>query len=192
MRWPEQEKLASRPVWGVNWFEARAYTRWLDAELRKEIDAAHLAGDYRIMLPTEVLWERAARAASKTTVDSRLWPWGNDENLADQQANLRQKVGSVCAVGLYPPNPIGLYDMAGNAWEWMDNLYQSKPDKMVGVKKDVDLMSAEAMDKSDLPTLRGGSWIDGPDNARCSLRNRTLPDFWNNCVGFRVVLSLAN
>ena len=192
MRWADQEKLASRPVWGVNWFEARAYARWLDAELRKDIEAAELEGAYKIMLPTDVQWERAARASSKTGADSRRWPWGDDENLADQQANLNQKVGSVSAVGLYPPNPVGLYDMAGNVWEWMDNLYSSKPDNMTGVKKDVDLMSEKTLGKSDQPMQRGGSWINDPYLACCSLRNRIQPDNWDNDLGFRVVLSLAD
>ena len=192
MSWAEQEKLESRPVWGVTWFEARAYARWLDAELRNEITAAKLGGNYQIMLPTEIQWERAARANSKTTADSRRWPWGDDENQADQQANLNQKVGSVSAVGLYPPNSIGLYDMAGNAWEWMDNLYSAKTDKMARVVKDVELMSNESLGKSDLPTLRGGSWFDHPGDARCSCRGWVHADGWINIIGFRVVLSLAN
>ena len=192
MGWPEQENLASRPVSGVSWFEARAYARWLNAEMRQSITDATIDRAYEIRLPTETQWERAARAKSLTEADTRRWPWGDDEKLADQRANLNQKVGIVSAVGLYPPNPIGLYDMAGNAWEWMDNLYQSKPDKMLGVRKDVDLMSAEALEKSDLPALRGGSWFLGPGGARCSCRNRGRPDAWAGYVGFRVVLSLAD
>ena len=41
------------------------------------------------------------------------------------------------------------------------------------------------------PALRGASWINNPDNARCSYRNRNQPDNFNNNIGFRVVLSIA-
>ena len=187
MRWVEQEKLVTRPVSGITWFEARAYARWLTKELGKEIVATKLAAGYEIRLPTEIQWERAARAASNVAADTRRWTWGNDVNLADQRANLNQTVGSVCAVGLYPPSPIGLCDMAGNAWEWMDNLYRSKPDGFARVKLDQDLMSAESLEKSDLPTLRGGSWFGNPDLARCSYRGRNPPGRWDGVIGFRAV-----
>ena len=191
MDWQSQKRVGSRPVVGITWFEARAYARWLNQRMHAHIIESGLAPEYQVMLPTEVQWERAARADSITTADSRRWPWGDDEKQAEQRANLSQKIGSPCAVGLYPPNPIGLYDMVGNAWEWMDNLYQSKPAKMDGVKKDVDLISGETVDKSDTPTLRGGSWFNVPDNARCSCRDRAPPGDWGDDIGLRVVLSLA-
>ncbi len=191
MDWAEQRRLASRPVVGVSWFEARAYARWLSEQMRGPLDAAKLEG-YQVLLPTEDQWERAARAASTAGADARKWPWGDDEKLADQQANLNQTVGSVCAVGLYRPTPIGLYDMAGNAWEWMDNLYKGAAVNSARVSRDQDLVSEDTHENSDTPALRCGSWFGDPVNARCSFRNGSHPDDWLNGIGFRVVLSLAN
>lgn len=191
MLWDEQSAHGSRPVWGINWFEARAYCRWLSQQMANQINAIATFEDYVVQLPTELQWERAARAKSFTQTDGRVWPWGGDENLANQKANLSNTIGSVCAVGLYEANPIGLFDMAGNVWEWMDNLYQSTPGAFARVPRDKVLMSAEDLDTSDCPALRGGSWIYGPDDARCSCRFRVRTDGWDDSIGFRVVLSLA-
>jgi formylglycine-generating enzyme required for sulfatase activity len=191
MKWDEQKELGSRPVWGVNWFEARAYVRWLNAQLEPKLIKTLGAG-YAAMLPTELQWERAARAASLAQADGRTWPWGNQEFNAEQHANLNQTIGSVCAVGFFPPNPIGLHDLDGNTWEWMDNLYHAKARDFAPVKRDRELASEESLEKSDRPALRGGSWVDNPDSARCSCRYGYPPDLWGNLIGFRVVLSLAN
>ncbi len=194
LRWAEQKKLSSRPVWGVNWFEARAYARWLGVELRKEIAAAGLDASCQIRLPTEVQWERAARAVSLVGADGRKWPWGDDESQANQKekANLNQAIGSACAVGLYPPNPIGLCDMAGNAWEWMDNLHSDSLVVSGRVRRDQILMREESLAKSNLPALRGGSWVLNADDARCSYSFRSRPIYRSSNIGFRMVLSLEN
>ena len=144
------------------------------------------------MLPTELQWERAARAASLMQADGRTWPWGNEEFNAELHANLNGTIGGVCAVGLFPTNPVGLCDMAGNTWEWMDNLYQAKKRDFSRVEKDRILTSEESFENSDSPALRGGSWLNDPVYARCSFRNWYPPDSWSDLIGFRVVLSLAN
>jgi formylglycine-generating enzyme required for sulfatase activity len=191
MQWDEQKALGSRPVWGVNWFEARAYARWLNAQLEPKLIKTLGAG-YAAMLPTELLWERAARAASLAQADGRIWPWDSQKFNAEQHANLNRTIGGVCAVGLFPPNPVGLCDMAGNTWEWMDNLYQSNTRDFRRIEIDRALASDESLEKSDRPTLRGGSWFLDPDFARCSYRSRLPHGYWDGDVGFRVVLSLAN
>ena len=190
--WSEQKKLAGRPVRGVNWFEARAYARWLSAELAESIEAANLDGGYEIRLPTEVQWERAARADSLTTADTRRWPWGNEEELAEQRANIGSLIGSVCTVGVYPPSTIGLHDMAGNVWEWMDNLYAHKSADFARIGNEQKLMTDPAREKLDLPAVRGGSWSVDFEDARSACRNKFHPVDSNDELGFRVVLSLAN
>jgi formylglycine-generating enzyme required for sulfatase activity len=191
MQWDEQKALGSRPVWGVNWFEARAYARWLNAQLAPGIGQALGAG-YAAMLPTERQWDRAARAVSLTQADGRTWPWGNQEFDAERHANLNGTIGGVCTVGLFPPNPIGLHDLAGNQREWMDNLYEAKGGDFNRVDRDSILLSHEWLQNSDLPALLGSSWIDTPDDARCYFRRRSLPVACPTSIGFRVVLSLAN
>ena len=159
------------------------FRSWLDAQLRPALERSGLPGNYEVMLPTEPQWERAARAASLTTADGRRWPWHGDDSDIDQRANVNQLVGNASVVGLYLANPMGVYDMAGNVWEWMDNPFGSVsgPAKRVpGNAKKVDLLS-----------LRGGSWLTRPEIATCSSRGRSRPDSWDDGLGFRVVLSLA-
>ena len=73
-------------------------------------------------------------------------------------------------MGSYPEGatPDGLMDMAGNVWEWMENLYGQK-------------------DFPDVRALRGGSWSIEPQDLRCDSRNRNDPVNRNYYYGFRVV-----
>jgi formylglycine-generating enzyme required for sulfatase activity len=201
MDWNEQRSRGSCPVMRLSWFEARAYTRWLQERLSgMEPHEALLApqgalAGYRVALPTEAQWERAARAQDLTSSDpKRVWPWEGDDKTAHLKANIAaSKIGRASVVGLFEPNPAGLHDMAGNLWEWQDNLYDGKGDTVQRrLAKDKELKSLEDLDKSDRPALRGGSWSDAASFARCSSRFRSVPDLWSGLVGFRVVLSLAN
>jgi len=182
--WSAQRRYGSRPVFSVSWFEARAYARWLNAQLRPaldRLDASGVSGKYEVTLPTETEWERAAGAASLTSADGRRWPWVGDDSDIDQRANVKLLVGCASAVGLYPPNPIGLHDMAGNVREWTDNVGEPGLVKRVlGDAKKVHLLS-----------LRGGSGADSPAHASCSFRLWNVPDGWGEATGFRVMLSLA-
>ncbi len=201
MDWNDQRSYGSRPVMRLSWFEARAYTRWLqerlgEAQPYQALFAAQgaLAG-YKVALPTEAQWERAARAQDLTRSDpKRVWPWEGDDKTAHLKANIAaSKIGRASVVGLFEPNPAGLHDMVGNLWEWQDNLYDGKGDSVqLRLAKDKELKSLEDLDKSDLPALRGGSWNYTADFARCSSRSGLDPDYWYGGVGFRVVLSLAN
>ena len=179
MVWSEQRRYGSRPASGVSWFEARAYARWLNAQLRPARARSGWPGNYEVMLPTEPQWERAARAASLSEADERRWPWQGDDSDIDQRANVNEFIGNASAVGLYPPNPIGLYDMAGNLWEWMDNSARAGNP----VRSDTSHL--------DLRSLRGGSWINEPVVASSTCRFSYLPDAYNGQIGFRVVLSVA-
>ena len=183
MRWSEQRRYGSRPASGVSWFEARAYARWLNAQLRPTLERRGLPGNYEVMLHTEPQRERAARASNLTEADWRRWPWRGDDSDIDQRANVNQLVGNASAVGLYPANPMGLYDMAGNVWEWMDNAGGSVSGSAKRVRREAK--------KVDSLSLRGGSWVDLPEYAACSFRLRFRPGIWDNDLGFRVVLSLA-
>ena len=190
MDWSAQLPFQSRPVTGVTWFEARAYARWLSAQLQSQIKQNSDLDRYQVLLPTELQWERAARATSPTESDQRNWPWGNKEKEAEQAANLANQVGQPSAVGVYPPSSIGLYDMGGNVWEWQDNLYRPLKDGLVRLPKDHELTNLEEWEKTDRPTLRGGSWFNNPELARCSFRYWNHPDGSGSNIGLRVVLSL--
>ena len=68
-------------------------------------------------LPTEAEWERACRGT-----DSRIYPWGDDPATAER-GKFNNNVGYTREVGAYPPGANGLYDMAGNVWEWTADWY---------------------------------------------------------------------
>jgi hypothetical protein len=91
-----------KPVTSVSWEDAHAYVVWLSEVTGEE---------YR--LPSREEWEYAARGGTTT----RYW-WGDD--ISSAHANFRSGVRQTVNVGSYPPNPFGLYDVIGNALEWVD------------------------------------------------------------------------
>ena len=86
----------THPVVNVNWFAAASYCIWAGKRL-----------------PTEAEWEFAAGGGQ-----NRVFPWG-DELPDETRANFNDDVGTTTPVGAYPPNPYGLHDMAGNAWQFL-------------------------------------------------------------------------
>jgi formylglycine-generating enzyme required for sulfatase activity len=103
----------NRPVINVSWHDATAYANWLTEQTGHQ---------YR--LPTEAEWEYAARAGTET----KYW-WGND--VGSNQANCANRYCGdsfkyTAPVGSFKPNPFGLYDTAGNVWEWTCSEYQDK------------------------------------------------------------------
>jgi formylglycine-generating enzyme required for sulfatase activity len=108
---PQAQCAADVPVVEVDWFDALLFCHWLTDKL-----AAQLPADHRVLLPTEVQWERAARGA-----DARKYPWGDE---APTPA-LAVVEFSVSAVGGRPAgaSPVGCHDMAGNVFEWCLTAY---------------------------------------------------------------------
>lgn len=155
-----------RPVTDIHWNDASAYLAWLSARSGKP---------YR--LPTESEWEYAVRAGTATT-----YPWG--QTLVKERANCLgcndQKRGSTVPAGQFPANAFGLYDMAGNAAEWVADCwsenYRSAP-------RDG---SAYTVGGCRERVLRGGSFNNDPRYLRSAARFKYEADvrFYTN--GFRV------
>ncbi len=193
--WAAQRAHGSRPVCGISWFEARAYVRWLNVQgaFRQRLAAAGLH-QRQAQLPTVSQWERAARAKDLNSADQREYPWGGSEDEGVQlHANIDGSgIGRVSVTGLFAPSSIGLCDVAGNLWEWQDNLYgQIAGSKALRVALAQNWETDEALKNSNRLALRGGSWGIRPDGARASLPAMARPDIRNSIVGFRVVLSPA-
>lgn len=140
---PAYFKGPRRPVEDVNWFEAQEYCR--------------RAGK---RLPTQDEWEKAARAGTAT-----LYPWGDamDDRFAWHKGNAGKQTHPV---GLKQPNALGLFDMAGNVWEWTasDHEVQGK-------------------------VVRGGSWRNSHTSLRSHHRILSLPNQRFHYVGFRCARS---
>ena len=152
-----------QPVVGVSWYAARAYCSWLSCLQQQE-------GLYR--LPTEKEWEWAA-AGREPDGSLRKYPWAKSKGEPNPElANYGNNVGATTPVGRYPEGamPEGLMDMAGNAWEWMENPFT---ENKIG------------------RALRGGSWDDRSGYLRCAARYFVYPrDYWS-FSGFRVVCEFA-
>ncbi len=145
-----------QPVVAVCWYAATAYCFWLSL-VESGGDDTNL---YR--LPTEKEWEYAAGGK-----EGRIYPWGNQAP-SSTLANYNENEGATTPVGRYPDGatPEGLFDMAGNAREWMESWYDK-----------------------DVRSLRGGSWLSDVDSLRCSSRGGNYPGSKAYDYGFRVVRS---
>ena len=111
------------PVVGVGWFEAEAYAAWLNSRAATLDLGEAVPADYRVRLPSEEEWERAARGT-----DGREYPWPGDFDTT--RANVASEIGrgtGATAVCTYPQglSPTGAWDMSGNVWEWTGDLWSA-------------------------------------------------------------------
>ena len=156
--WPDGAVPESRELHPVT------YVSWSDAAA-----FGRWAGGF---LPSEAQWERAARGD-----DSRLWPWGDEPPTSEHAAFAGTDTAPV-AKSPRGASPFGVLDLAGNVWEWTASSLRPYP--YVAADGREDATSPEPR------VVRGGSFIHGPGEIRCSYRHGMLPGAVDHYVGFRL------
>jgi formylglycine-generating enzyme required for sulfatase activity len=172
----------SHPIVGVSWSNAQSFARWLNTKL-----ALPQARRYR--LPSEAEWERAARGGN----EGLKYFWGNEFNASSANASGERgadKWNYTSPVGSFPPNPYGLYDIHGNAWQWVEDCYHLSYATMPEAVKDTGMPWTKSCDDAGRRVLRGGSWIDDPRVLRAADRGGSPPEIRYSYVGIRVARTL--
>jgi len=179
----------NHPVVIVTWYDALAYCDWLTAQLSKLPNLpAELKRGWRVSLPSEAEWERAARGT-----DGRIYPWGNEFDPNKTNVDVTG-IGGTSAVGCFPSgaSPAGLLDASGNVWEWTRSLWGKdfdKPEFTYPYSQRLQERENLQADRNIYRILRGGSWYYVSRYARCAFRFRLDPVDRNDNIGFRVSLS---
>lgn len=161
------------PVTNVSWYAAMAYARWIGKRL-----------------PTEAEWEKAARGG----LVGKKYPNGN--HIPRWKANYNWFVGSTTSVGKYPPNGYGLYDMAGNVWEWCLDQYdweyyvESPRRNPLSGTNSVDWILDNFTHVITLCVLRGGCCYSPARRVRVASRSSLSPRETHNINGFRCAKSV--
>lgn len=165
---------ADHPVVNVSWYTAMAYAQWIGKRL-----------------PTESEWEKAARGG----LHEKMYPWGDQLNTS--MANYGKYIGAPTPIGEYLPNDYGVYDMAGNVWEWCLDEYDRNLHKKLPPRN----YDAEANNMSEIinnflsiktsRVLRGGSWASSPKALQVAYCGAAPPTLTCNSYGFRCIRAVT-
>ncbi|MDI6694395.1 MAG: SUMF1/EgtB/PvdO family nonheme iron enzyme [Anaerolineales bacterium] len=168
-RWQADAGYEDHPAVGVTWYGARAFCEWRGARL-----------------PTEAEWEKAARGG----VTGANYPWGDEAPVCEKGAQNGAQFGAcdgeTVAVGSFAANGYGLFDMAGNVWEWVWDWYAA--DYYGGPR----LPNPRGPDSGEGRVVRGGSWRLYGYNLRSAYRYSYPPSYFINSNGFRCARSKGN
>lgn len=180
MAQPDFPQEDNHPITCVSWKEAAAFAEWVSKKTGK---------NYR--LPTESEWEYVARNKGK----KHQYVWGNGDpvgNIADESikgkftdltiwAGYDDSYVYTSPIKIYPPNKLGIYDMAGNVWEWCGGWYDSNYYNYSPTR------NPKGPDGGTAKNLRGGSWYSSPEYFRTVNRAWGEPNMRSAHTGFRLV-----
>jgi formylglycine-generating enzyme required for sulfatase activity len=155
-------QYANFPVIQVSWQQAQTFCAWAGKRL-----------------PTEAEWEKAASWNVATRTKS-VWPWGDAFDPAHLNSS-ESKIGDTTAVGTFPPELNGTFDMGGNVSEWTSTLYKPYP------YSEAD--GRENQQASGDRVFRGGSWAQSQGKARGAYRQPVAPTYIDREIGFRCAMT---
>jgi formylglycine-generating enzyme required for sulfatase activity len=152
---------ANHPVVGITWTQANAFCAWSLGRL-----------------PTEAEWEKAARG-----LNANIYPWGNDEPACDI-LNFGYCSGRTSEVDAFLNGAsfYGLYDMAGNVFEWVGDWYEE------GYYTNSALVNPMGPESGQYRSIRGSSFETDPDQADSAIRHYGAEAYHSRDLGFRCVV----
>ncbi|MGE0717436.1 MAG: SUMF1/EgtB/PvdO family nonheme iron enzyme [Alphaproteobacteria bacterium] len=160
MRWGR----GRQPVINVSWQDAQDYARWLAQRTGK-----------RYRLPSEAEWEYVAQVGAPAPDRPVLFGIANCAGCGSEWD--RRRAGPVAS---FRASPLGIHDMLGNVWEWVEDCYTPS---YAGAPTDGSAASGTACQRR---SVRGGSWADRPTLIRPTNRGNADPASRNPIIGFRV------
>jgi len=159
------EEYQEHPVVYIDWFQANAYCTWRGKRL-----------------PTEAEWEHAARGY----LVNKAYPWGNQKPLCDLSSPYGAQYydcgEKMMPVGSFTANGFGLFDMAGNVWEWVNDRYAEN-------YNDEETTNPIGPAYGMMVVVRGGGWESGILDLRVSKRAAWDPNYRDYTIGFRCAAS---
>ena len=171
----------NHPVVNISRSDALSYINWLNKN-----------GGTTYRLPTEAEWEKAGKGIN----DERAYPWGNEFDSGKCNTRERRKVDmeldkmkiekirkiDTTPVGIYSDgsSPYGVIDMAGNVWEWCADWYAAE------YYTNTERRNPDGPNGGEVCVVRGGSWRNDYDHARCVSRHWNGPNYWFDHVGVRL------
>jgi formylglycine-generating enzyme required for sulfatase activity len=169
---PDHWGRGTMPVINVSWGDAKQYVAWLSELTGKE---------YRLL--TEAEWEYAARAGTHTR-----YSWGDDPKMGAANCNGcggEWRLQQTAPVGSFKPNALGLYDMHGNVWEWVEDNWHENYD---GAPTDGSAWLHD--DDPEFRIARGGAWRNESERVRAAVRVERHNKVEFDTLGFRVARTL--
>lgn len=181
------------PVVGISWYDAVRFCNWLSSQ--KGYSACYDTTNWTFdpskngyHLPSEAQWEKASRG----NLDKKTYPWGDDPpgnrcnykdysgGLIDIMPNFDGTGRGTLPVGQFSANGLGLFDMAGNVWEWCNDWYQ------VDYYEQSPAENPYGPQTGSEKVMRGGAWNKSETYLECAFRDKKTPGTKRYDIGFRI------